>query len=80
MYICACTTLEVKYRETKESLHDFLIPAVYTPLLPCWNSETGRVGLTDTAMLIKMWLSAMEKQGLECFVHLEGPSPWLAAL
>lgn len=40
----------------------------------------ARVGLTDTAMLITLWLSAMEKQGLECFVHLEGTSPWLAAL
>lgn len=31
-------------------------------------------------MLITVCLSAMEKHGLECFVHLEGPSPWLAAL
>lgn len=31
-------------------------------------------------MLITVCLSAIEKHGLECFVHLEGPSPWLAAL
>lgn len=48
--------------------------------VPSQRVEGVRAGLTDTAALITVWLSAMEKPGLECIVHLEGPSPWLAAL
>lgn len=43
-----------------------------------WKSKTRRV--KDTSMLITVCLSAMETHVLECFVHLDGPSPWLAAV
>ena len=45
----------------------------FAPLILLWKSGMERAGLTDTAMLITMRLSAKEKQGSECFVHLEGP-------
>lgn len=76
MYICAC-----KLRRC-DSLTFFFFSLLQSGshtslvLLPvsskeAWIEWTARV--SDTAMLITMWLSAMEKQGLECFVHLEGP-------
>lgn len=40
--------------------------------------EQGQRCLTETAALIKMWLSAMEKAGLRVLCTLRGPSsPWL---
>lgn len=74
---------DVNYKQTKEkrimNLY-FLYFLIHSPrgsshitgIAPCsplWKSRRERVGLTDTAMLITMWLSAKEKQGLECFVH-----------
>lgn len=88
MYIRARTSSEYIQTTNKTKRSDFCFLHFHIPaglhkashrslaFLPVsatevWSGE--RVGLTDTAMLITMWLSAMEKQGLECFVHLEGP-------
>ncbi len=48
-------------------------PRWHCSLFPLWTPGTRWIGLTRTATLIEMWLSAMEKAGLRALCTLRRP-------